>query len=76
VAVQESKESVACVKEMHQEYQATKHTGSQDTGSVNRNDTINDLQLVFKNLDLGNQVHDLLVVISEIVRGHQWHIHQ
>jgi hypothetical protein len=66
VAVQESKESAARVKEMHQERQATKHTGSQDTGPVGRNDTIDDLRLTFENLDLGDQVHNLLVMISEM----------
>jgi sRNA-binding protein len=34
VAVQESKESAARVKEMRRERQATKHTGSQDTDPV------------------------------------------
>jgi hypothetical protein len=51
---------------MRRECQATKHTGSQDTDPVGGNDTINDLWLAFENLDLGDQVHDLLAMISEM----------
>jgi hypothetical protein len=51
---------------MRREHQATKHTGSQDTDPVGGNDTIDDLRLAFENLDLGDQVHDLLAMISEM----------
>ena len=68
-AVQESKESAACVKEMHQECRATKHTGSKDDRletSADGNDIIDGLQLAFENLDLGDQAHNLLAMISEM----------
>jgi hypothetical protein len=50
---------------MRRERQATKHSESQDTDPIGRND-IDDLQLAFENLDLGDQAHDLLVMISEM----------
>jgi hypothetical protein len=51
---------------MRREHQATKHTGSQDSDPVGGNDTIDDLRLAFENLDLGDQAHDLLAMISEM----------
>ena len=68
-AIQESMESAAHVKEMCWAHWAAKHAGSQDdhpNTSADGNDIIDDLQLMFENLDLGDHAHDLLVMILEM----------
>jgi hypothetical protein len=66
-AVQESRESAAHVKEACWEHRAAKQGVRNVEGtSVPDHDIINDLQQAFQDLDLGDQVHQLQALISEM----------
>ena len=70
MVVQEARESATHVKEARRACKVTKQNAVAQGNNPNTpnigNDAINDLQQVFENLDLGDQAHELLALISEM----------